>query len=596
LTVIRSVLPSADLSSGLSKTILTKAEGNPFFLEELALALGDRPGSDHAIPDTVQGVIMARIDRLPEDTKRLVLAASVLGREFPLKLLDRVWDGIGPLHPHLIELTRLEFVYERVGSNEPVYVFKHALTQDVAYDGLLTQRRQSLHGAAARALEELFADRLEEADAALAYHYARSEFADKAVEYLVRVADRAARVYAHAEAHAHLRDALAQVERVPPGRERDRAQLDLVLRQGFSLYFLGNWEESVNLLLRHQKQVAALGDPSLAGRYHFWLAHMYSRMGDQERAEHNARRALEEAQQCGDEATLGKAHGLLALEGHWSGKSLPGIEHGRRAVALLERTTEPWYLGMAHFYIAMNYLTLGRFAEVREAAQRAHAVGEATSDPRLQCYAAFTIGWMDAIRGDADAAREACERSRRLSPDRVSGVYASAFLGLAHVESGDAASATPLLESAVPEFERFRFPQWHGMFTVLLGEAARLSGDSERAQALAAEGIEILRPAQYWYAIGFARRTLGRIAAARGELSRADALFGEALETFSSIGAEFERARTGLEIAALAFERRDEQAARAHLVEAHGAFRALAVPVYLRRATQLATDRGLTLP
>ena len=172
--------------------------------------------------------------------------AAVLGREFPLRLLDRVWDGPGALHPHLLELKRLEFVYERAGAEEPVYVFKHALTQDVAYEGLLTHRRQALHGAAGRALEELYADRLDEVDGALAYHYARSEVADKAVTYLVRLADKAARVYANTDALTHLTEALAHLERLPEGRARDRLVIDIALRQGFSLYFLGRFAESVD--------------------------------------------------------------------------------------------------------------------------------------------------------------------------------------------------------------------------------------------------------------------------------------------------------------------------------------------------------------
>src|SRR5437660_864852 len=121
LTVVQSALQGKGLSTSLADTILSRAEGNPFFLEELALAMSDPREPGHAVPDTVQGVITARIDRLAEDTKRLVRTAAVLGREFPQKLLDRVWDGSGALHPHLLELKRLEFVYERAGTDESLY-------------------------------------------------------------------------------------------------------------------------------------------------------------------------------------------------------------------------------------------------------------------------------------------------------------------------------------------------------------------------------------------------------------------------------------------------------------------------------------------
>jgi class 3 adenylate cyclase/tetratricopeptide (TPR) repeat protein len=595
LEVVQSAAPAANVSAALAETILTKAEGNPFFLEELALAVTQQGGDDRVIPDTVQGVITARIDRLSEPTKRLVRVASVLGREFSLRLLDKVWDGASALHPHLLELKRLEFVYERAGSDEPVYVFKHALTQDVAYDSLLTHRRHTLHAAAGSALEELYADRLEEVYGALAYHYARSDATDKAITYLIRAADKAARVYANTEALVHLRESLRHLDRTPSGRERDRLVLDVVLRQGFSLYFLGRFPESVELLLQHREPLERLQDPAVAGPYYFWLAHMYSRLGKQTMAAESARRAIDEAERCGDTATRGKAHGLLALEGHWSGRCEEGIEHGRRAVTLLESTTQQWWLGMAHFYVAVNYLLVGRFPDAIEAAAQARAVGEAIGDPRLQTYAGFTTGWVHVMRGELEVALEVCERSRALAPDRVSRVYASSFLALARVENGDVPEAIPLLEEATAELERFAFPQWHGLFTACLAEAHRLKGELPRATAEIARALEISRGAEYWFAVGYAERVHARISLAAGDRDGARTRFMQALETYARIGATSEVARTRLDLASLARGEGDLAHARQHLVEALSAFRALDVPRYVGRVEALARDFGVSL-
>src|SRR5262245_12932745 len=133
LTVVRSVLPDAALADPRAQLILDKAEGNPFFLEELARVVGEA-GPTHSgftVPDTVHGVLTARIDRLAEVPKRVLQTASVLGREFPGHLLEAVWDG-GALGPQIQALVRQEFLYERSGTEEPIYVFKHALTHDVA--------------------------------------------------------------------------------------------------------------------------------------------------------------------------------------------------------------------------------------------------------------------------------------------------------------------------------------------------------------------------------------------------------------------------------------------------------------------------------
>ena len=150
--MVQSVLQTEQVPGPLAEVILAKAEGNPFFLEELARAVAEHDDfrAELAVPDTVQGVLMARVDRLPEAARRLLQTAAVLGREFSRPLLEAVWDEPGAVDPHLAELKRLEFLYEQSGTAEPVYVFKHALTQDVAYDSLLVRRRRA-HGGRAGA-------------------------------------------------------------------------------------------------------------------------------------------------------------------------------------------------------------------------------------------------------------------------------------------------------------------------------------------------------------------------------------------------------------------------------------------------------------
>src|SRR5205823_3886704 len=209
LAVVHAVLQRV-LPDPLSQVILAKAEGNPFFLEELTRAVVEHGDlrSLQVVPDTIQGVLAARIDRLPEEPKRLLQTASVLGREFSPRLLGMLWDTPDVLEAYLEELKRLEFLYERTEAIEPVYVFKHVLTQEVAYDSLLISRRQALHAAAGRALESLYADRLEEVYDRLAYHYARTTESAKAIEYLTRFAEKAARGYAHVEAVTALQEAL----------------------------------------------------------------------------------------------------------------------------------------------------------------------------------------------------------------------------------------------------------------------------------------------------------------------------------------------------------------------------------------------------
>lgn len=542
--LLGSVAGDQRFATEVSTAILQRGEGNPFFLEELARTVVEQGAGDQAIPDTVQGVIMARLDRLADAPKQLLQVASVVGREVPRRLLERLSEG-RDLDAPLAELCRQEFMYERAGGDEPVFVFKHALTQDVAYDSLLSRSRRELHLQTARALEELYSDRLDEMTATLAYHYARTDLIDESVTWLLRAAERAARVYANAEAILHLDLAARRLQRLPEGDERDRRMLDVALRHAHSLYFLGRFRESVDVLVPHEARLLRLNDAALGGAYSFWLAHMYSRLGDQRRAAASAARAIESAQEAGDQATLGKAHGLLALEGHWSGQTAAGIMHGTTAVELLKpRSDQRWWLGMTHFYLAMNHLLTGRFDAALGEAARADAVGRDIGDPRLQTYAGFTVGWVEASRGRSAEAIEICRRALEQAPDRVSRAYASMILGWALLEDGKHLEALERLQPTVTEIEGFGFPQWQGLTAVFAAEALRREGRLAEAESMVERGLRVTTAAEYWYAVGFAQRTAGHILRDKGCLPEATAKLAEAAKTFDRIGATFEAGRT----------------------------------------------------
>src|SRR5215207_975699 len=194
LSVVCSVLGADRVPEALGSVILQRGEGNPFFLEELARAALEygEGAADTLVPDTVQDVLMARMDRLAETPRRVLQTASVIGREVPRSLLEAVWSEPAGLGEQLVELQNLEFLYEHTG-REPGFVIKHALTQDVAYETLLEGRRRALHAAAGRALESLYAERLEEVYDRLAHHYSKTDEAPKAVDYLARLGGRDAR-------------------------------------------------------------------------------------------------------------------------------------------------------------------------------------------------------------------------------------------------------------------------------------------------------------------------------------------------------------------------------------------------------------------
>ena len=206
LTLTAQVRSEKAVPEKFRELVVAKAEGNPFFLEEMVKSLeesGALGGGAHAsalrVPDTIQDVIMSRIDRLEESPRTTLQLAAVIGREFSVHLLETIADLNEPLASSLQNLKSLELIYERAIFPEPICIFRHALTQEVAYNSLLLQRRKELHCLVAAALEEIHASRLPEFYELLAYHYERGEEWERGLDYVRRAAEQCRRVGAYRE-------------------------------------------------------------------------------------------------------------------------------------------------------------------------------------------------------------------------------------------------------------------------------------------------------------------------------------------------------------------------------------------------------------
>jgi predicted ATPase len=192
----------------------------------------------------MQAIIMARLDRLGENGKRTVQLASVIGRQFLVRLLERISGLTGQLEGLLRELKALEIVYEQGLLPEPAYIFKHAVIQDVAYQSLLVQRRKELHRAVGYAIEELYPDRLADHYEELAHHFAQGEEWRKAMHYSVLAGDRAAHAFANAEASRQYTRALQVADKVDPAPDPE-LRASLHAKQGAVLMVLAEYEGAV---------------------------------------------------------------------------------------------------------------------------------------------------------------------------------------------------------------------------------------------------------------------------------------------------------------------------------------------------------------
>jgi class 3 adenylate cyclase len=585
VAVVRAVLRRGVLPERVVREVLGKAEGNPFFLEELTRSVLDQPGV--AVPDTVQGVLIARIDRLPEEHKRLLQTASVLGREFPLKLLAALWDsGAGELPALLAELKQWEFLYEEPTADETRYLFKHALTQEAVYQTLLTGRRRSLHAASGRAFEALFAERLEEVYDVLAYHYSEAGEAEKAVFYLILFAGQAARRYAHAEAVKALRQALQHCERLA---ESARRRLELIVGIAESLLPLARFGETLELLAAERALLERVGDPILASRYYFWLAHTHSYLGDQPAAAANARIAIEHAQLGGDPATEGRAWYVLSRDAFWTGDFRAGIESGRQAVDLLERSADRWWQGQAYWVVGFHHYGLGQFEEAFARMRQAEDLWRALQDPRLD--PSWSTGYFYASLGDAERGIEECKSGLERAQDPLNTAAALGFLGYAYLEKEDLPRAAGALAESVERLRQAGMKQLLGWFSAFLAEVRLLAGDSEEARRLARAALATTEEVGFRYGSGLAQRALGRVARAEGDVEAAAKWLEAALASFRAIAAPFEEGRTLLDLALLSGAESAEAARQ--LGEARRLFAQLRLAGYVDRAERLAGELAL---
>jgi class 3 adenylate cyclase len=239
--LVLALLRIPDLPADLRQLIAHKAEGNPYFVEEVVRTLieqgviyrtegglrwnGDTDVADIAIPDSLQALLMARIDRLDEETKSTLQMASVIGRSFYYRILQAISDSALALDKHLRSLERVELLREAGRMPELEYIFKHELARDAAYATILNRKRRAFHLQVAEAIEQLFAGRLEEHAHRLAQHFEQAGDDQRAMKYFEMAADVAAAIHAHAEGAAHYARALEAARRIGAPTE-DTARLE----------------------------------------------------------------------------------------------------------------------------------------------------------------------------------------------------------------------------------------------------------------------------------------------------------------------------------------------------------------------------------
>jgi predicted ATPase len=513
LAMAGHVLGTAQFPTELQAALMDKAEGVPLFIEEVINTLLDlgvlrrengeyrlvKSLSEVRVPDTIQGIIMARLDHLGDEGKGIVQLASVIGRQFLVRLLARVSGLSERLDGLLRELQALEIIYEQGLVSEPAYVFKHAVIQDVAYNSLLIQRRKALHRAVGEAIEELYQDRLEEHYAELAHHFIQGEVWDKAVTYCPQAGARAFERAAFREAMAAFEQALQALAHLPEHGDTRRLAIDLRLALARSLSALGEYGRGLTLLGEAASLSQALDDRARLGRVLTNLASERLEIGDLDNAIAAGQQAFDLAVALGESALQVRASYTLGRAYRATGDVVRSAELLRRNVEAADResdTSSPELRLRSRASLALTLSMLGAFAEGQRHGEEALRLAMREGGGSAPIMAYGCLGLLYLAQGDLAHAIRMLEPGLalcRVSDNRDWLQVIAAGLGYAHALQGHLTEGRALLEEALSESLRAGAQGNRAFWVVRLSEVCRLAGRGEEAWQHARQALDLAR-------------------------------------------------------------------------------------------------------
>jgi tetratricopeptide (TPR) repeat protein len=516
--LLRSLVGEDPELESLKALLITRTEGNPFFLEESVRTLIETnvlsggPGAyritkavDQAqVPVTVQAMLAARIDRLPPDDKRLLQSAAVLGKDVPFGLLQAIADlPEDALRQGLARLQAAEFLYETYLFPTLEYTFKHALTLEVTYGSLLQERRRDLHARIVEAIEAQAGDRQAEQVDRLAHHALRGQAWGKALIYLRQAGAKSLARLAHREAVASFEQALVALDHQADSPEKLEHSIDLRFELRTALLPFGEFSRIQGILREAEALAAGAGDQRRLGRAAQFLCVSAYAAGEHAEALAAGARALEAATALGD-------IGLQAVASGYTGYAyLARTDYGqataclRRTVSLLtgplvhERFGQVMLSSVAfRAFLAWSLAEGGEFAEATTIADEAVQIAEGAAHPSSVLIAHLGVGLTAVRQGRVARGISSLERALRICRDLGLVMYihyVAPPLAVAYTLSGRLAEAVPLLEDAVARDVTMNLMCHHALSLTALGEVYLQAGRAQDARKSAERALQLAR-------------------------------------------------------------------------------------------------------
>jgi class 3 adenylate cyclase/tetratricopeptide (TPR) repeat protein len=593
--LIGELLPLGEAPDAVTSRIIASTEGNPLFVQEVARAMIDRgvvepieggwrlagDPFEVAIPDSVQSLITAGLDRLPERARATLQAASVIGRSFDGGLLRAVVDGEA-VEGDLDELVRRDLIWPTAGGSRSEFTFRHALTAEAAYGSLLLKRRRELHRRVAEAVRAASDDHLDDAASLLAHHFRECGDDEQTLVYAERAGDAAARLYAHVEAGGHYRNALTAARRLGVGSPRVRS---LYERRGTALELAGRYDDAIDNYEEMRTEARDRGDESFELAAATRIALLYSTPTpkfDPERGRRLSGENVAMARRLGDRRAEARAlWNIVVANVYGGGDGATAVEAGEASLAIARELGDREQLAFTLNDVARAHMANAEFATAAERlyeartlwedigngpmlgenltvtgnihalhgddeaaladARRALAISEEIDNPWGQSIALMSIYRAQIMRGELGAAIRSLERCRELGERggfSFAGIGTRADLAKVHAYVGDGAGALGLANEAL-EIADEQLPPAASVAHAARAEALIVLGDASAAQ----EAIDAVDPTKLpepdrTFILVSSERARSRLALDAGDPAKAGAIARELVERLRSAGVQ----------------------------------------------------------
>jgi class 3 adenylate cyclase/tetratricopeptide (TPR) repeat protein len=525
--MVESLLKTDKVPPELKRFVHDEVEGNPFYVEEMINSLIEsktlsrdgevwkitRPITESEISPSIHGVIAGRLDRLEKETKQVLQEASVIGRTFLYEILKRITQLQDHIDKSLNGLERLDFLRTRSVQPDLEYIFKHALTQEVVYNGLLKSERKVIHERIGIVMEQLFKDRLPEFYETLAFHFSQSRSLHKAVHYLIKSGEKSLKRYAVEESHQYYQQAYHLLTQQQSKTKEDLELLfDLLNKWSLVYYYRGDYKEQTQLLKRHETEAGLVEDKDKQGMFYGWLGFVLQFRWELEDSIRYLQKALKLGEEADSKPIVGYAYTWLIYTCAAMLRYEEGYSYWKKAVSIAKSIESDSYLyfksiaGISHVEAFK-----GESKHSYEIGNQLLDYGTKHSNIRSQVVGHICIGHSYLSEGNLAKAISCYRKAINVAKDPFYTQWPRLYLGVCCVLNEQIEEAEEALNEVASYVQKFGCEIFSGVVMPFLGIVLIKKGEMSKGLQMIEEIYNVSKEKNFGYGIALSEFVLGNV-------------------------------------------------------------------------------------